>query len=161
MDSKHYQVVPFTGAQLPETFRQVIIEGNQALHWNEAQSRSDFQLDQAEYYLLLDHDQVLGYVGLHHVLDEATLNLVYIRSDLRGQGLGRQLLDFVLNQLAHRGIRHVFLEVRQANAAALGLYQQAGFETLIVRPRYYQDPVDDAVIMQKLLSRSEKEGEPS
>jgi len=29
MDSKHYQVVPFTGAQLPEAFRQVIIEGNQ------------------------------------------------------------------------------------------------------------------------------------
>ena len=56
MDSKHYQVVPFTGAQLPEAFRQVIIEGNQALHWNEAQSRDDFQLDQAEYYLLLDHD---------------------------------------------------------------------------------------------------------
>ena len=155
MDSKHYQVVPFTGAQLPEAFRQVIIEGNQALHWNEAQSRDDFQLDQAEYYLLLDH------VGLHHVLDEATLNLVYIRPDLRGQGLGRQLLDFVLNQLAPRGIRHVFLEVRQANAAALGLYQQAGFETLIVRPRYYQDPVDDAVIMQKMLSLSEKEGEPS
>ena len=104
---------------------------------------------------------MLGYVGLHHVLDEATLNLVYIQADLRGQGLGRQLLDFVLNQLTHRGIRHVFLEVRQANAAALGLYQQAGFETLIVRPRYYQNPVDDAVIMQKLLSRSEKEGEPS
>ena len=87
MDSKHYQVVPFTGAQLPEAFRQVIIEGNQALHWNEAQSRSDFQLDQAEYYLLLDHDQVLGYVGLHHVLDEATLNLVYIKADLRGPTL--------------------------------------------------------------------------
>ena len=51
MDSKHYQVVPFTGSQLPETFRQVIIEGNQALHWNEAQSRDDFQLDQAESWM--------------------------------------------------------------------------------------------------------------
>ena len=145
------QVVPFRGNQIPDAIRAEIKHANQAFHWTPEQTEADFANEQAEYYILLDGEVCLGYVGLHRVLDEATLNMVYIDPELRGQGLGRYLMQFVLDQLAARQVQHLFLEVREQNLVAQKLYQAVGFETLIIRPNYYQQPQDNAVIMQKKL----------
>lgn len=147
------KVVPFRGGQVPEVLKAQIIAGNQAaFSWTAAMTEADFANPQSEYYVMVrEGDQLLAYVSLHHILDEATVNTVYVDPAWRQVGLGGRLLDFVLEQLAAREIYHLFLEVRAANVPARALYQAAGFEELVVRPGYYHDPVDDAVIMQKRL----------
>ncbi len=91
--------------------------------------------------------RLAGYaVGLS-LRDEAeVLNLAVCPAGRR-QGRGRELLAALLAELRRRGARRVFLEVRSSNAAALVLYEGAGFRRIGRRPAYYAHPREDAVTM--------------
>ncbi|MBD3949976.1 ribosomal protein S18-alanine N-acetyltransferase [Tuanshanicoccus lijuaniae] len=144
-----YQVVPIKGRQLISPLKEQLLAFNQTFGWSVEQSEADFANEYSEYYCLVDKEMVLGYVGLHHVLDEASINHVYIQPDYRQQGLAHALINFVLTQLAYRQVKHLFLEVRANNQAAIRLYEASGFELLGRRNNYYQHPVEDALIYQK------------
>ncbi|MGO4927857.1 ribosomal protein S18-alanine N-acetyltransferase [Fundicoccus sp. Sow4_F4] len=148
------KVVPFRGIELPQVLRSQIIVANEATFaWSTAMSEADFANAQSEYYVMVrDRDELLAYVSLHHILDEATINTVFVEPSWRQLGLGLHLFNFVLDQLAARDILNLFLEVRAKNVPARALYRAAGFEELVVRQGYYEDPADDAVIMQKHLA---------
>ena len=60
-----------------------------------------------------------------------------VRSDCRGQKLGRKLLDHIMDRLLQRGVRRVYLEVEQSNTAAVALYESAGFRRIGTLPDYY------------------------
>lgn len=68
--------------------------------------------------------------------------------DLRRQGLGRALLRALLDQAGESGIESVFLEVREGNRAARGLYLDAGFKPSQRRRGFYREPVEDAILMR-------------
>lgn len=157
MKTIELSVVPFKGMELPEVLQVAIVKANRSLNWTEQMTRDDFMSPWSEYYVIVQGSEMLGYVGLHRVLDEVSVNTVYIHSALRKQGLGSYLMTFVLEQLGYRGIKHVFLEVREQNQAAIRLYRKVGFEQLLVRANYYQNPVDHAVIMQYLMKNREVE----
>jgi ribosomal-protein-alanine N-acetyltransferase len=94
-----------------------------------------------------------GYVVGWYVLDEAEIaNLAVAPSD-RGKGVGRALLDAVLNDAESRGVADVYLEVRRSNTAALKLYRSRGFEQVGMRKGYYRTPVEDALILRYTLKR--------
>jgi ribosomal-protein-alanine N-acetyltransferase len=86
--------------------------------------------------------QDVGYALCHHVHDEAELLSIGLVPTMRGRGQGRALLARLLADLAARGVRHLFLEVRRSNAAAIALYTAAGALPLGVRKGYY-DPSPD------------------
>ncbi|MCW6675891.1 ribosomal protein S18-alanine N-acetyltransferase [Aerococcaceae bacterium NML180378] len=153
MTMLHLTVVPFQAQQLPEILREQISEANQTFGWTQAQSQADFANEYAEYYVLLQGTNMLGYLGLHRIMDEATINMIYILPSHRQKGLATDLLSFVLEQLAFREVKHLFLEVRARNIAAQRLYQKLKFQPLTVRKNYYQQPADDAVIMQLALKQ--------
>lgn len=157
MKTVELAVVPFKSVELPESLQAGIVKANVSFNWTEKMTRDDFLSPWSEYYVLVKGIEMLGYVGLHHVLDEASVNTVYIHSSLRKQGLGSYLMIFVLEQLGYRGVKHVFLEVREQNQAAIGLYRKVGFDQLLVRHNYYQNPTDNAVIMQYLMKNREVE----
>jgi ribosomal-protein-alanine N-acetyltransferase len=69
--------------------------------------------------------------------------------EFQGQGIGRQLLDRLL-EFAHGGT--VFLEVRTDNAAAIGLYESVGFVQIGLRKRYYRISGADAYTMRRSAS---------
>ncbi|WP_092085305.1 ribosomal protein S18-alanine N-acetyltransferase [Dolosicoccus paucivorans] len=154
MKTLQLNVVPFKGTEIPDVFQEEMIRINeQTFNWSKKQTTSDFEQDHSEYYLLLHQMTLLGFVSLHTVLDEASINQVYIDSEFRQQGLGSELVSFVLDQLAARGFKHLFLEVRSKNTAARQLYNKLNFQELTIRPNYYQNPADDAVIMQRILTK--------
>jgi [ribosomal protein S18]-alanine N-acetyltransferase len=76
-----------------------------------------------------------------HVLAIAT------RPDERGKGIAHQLLAHVLAAGKSAGCTLATLEVRRSNTAAIALYERAGFKTVHVRSRYYQDDNEDALVM--------------
>jgi len=90
---------------------------------------------------------VLGYCGFWAVLDEAHVTTVAIDPTYRGQALGELLLQHMLQRAQSLSIKWMTLEVRLSNHAAQNLYTKYQFETQGVRPRYYQDNQEDAVIM--------------
>ena len=66
----------------------------------------------------------------------------------RGKGVGRVLIGGMLATLRARGVRTVYLEVRDSNAVARRLYESLGFREVARRARYYRRPVEDAVILR-------------
>ncbi len=100
---------------------------------------------------MADTKAIAGYVIALTVADQAEiLNLAVARS-ARGQGLGGELLDAGISAVAARGAREIFLEVRESNKAALGLYGSRGFAALARRSRYYRNPVEDALVLKRAV----------
>ncbi len=90
---------------------------------------------------------IVGYSIARWVEDEAELLNIAVAREHRGKGTGGKLLDEVIRSLEERGIRHIFLEVRDSNAAAREMYRSRGFRELSRRSRYYQRPVEDAIVL--------------
>lgn len=92
-------------------------------------------------------EPVAGYSIVRWVEDEAELLNIAVSDRARGKGIGGELLDYVVQALEERGIRHIFLEVRDSNAAARALYQSRGFRELSRRTGYYRRPTEDAIVL--------------
>lgn len=99
-----------------------------------------------------DAGSVLGYVVAWFVADQGEIANIAVAPDQRGRGVGRALLDAALGEAAARGIRAVFLEVRDSNQRARELYASRGFEEIGRRRRYYRRPVEDAIVLRRTLS---------
>ena len=89
-----------------------------------------------------------GYVVGWHVMNEAELANLAVDPSARRHGVGRILLDAMLDDAARRSIDRVFLEVRESNAAARQLYAMRGFEHVGRRKKYYRSPEEDALILK-------------
>ena len=97
--------------------------------------------------------QLVGYVIGWYVLDEGELANLAVAPAMRRRGIGRSLLDAMLDDAAARGVSRVFLEVRESNQAARQLYALREFEHVGRRKRYYRSPVEDALILRRTLKR--------
>ena len=91
---------------------------------------------------------VLGYLCFWLVADEIQLLNLAVHPDHRRKGLGRQLVNFLLDQAREKGISKVLLEVRASNQTAIALYRSFNFEVLYTRPGYYEPDGEDAMIME-------------
>lgn len=92
---------------------------------------------------------IVGYYAYRVVADEMHLLNLVVAPELRRSGLGGFLLSRALEQGARRGAEAVYLEVRRSNRAAQALYERFGFRTVSVRPDYYTDPREDALVLAR------------
>jgi [ribosomal protein S18]-alanine N-acetyltransferase len=90
---------------------------------------------------------VLGFCSFWRVVDELHINNLAVAAPYRRRGIGTALLDYVLNEGVRLGARRATLEVRRSNDAARHLYERLGFSTAGVRPAYYTNPVEDALVL--------------
>ncbi|MCH4188710.1 MAG: ribosomal protein S18-alanine N-acetyltransferase [Megasphaera sp.] len=97
--------------------------------------------------LVRDDGAIKGYAGLWRVVDEGQITNIALAKDCRGEGYGELLLRVLMEAAWEKGCTSIFLEVRVSNTVALGLYRKLGYQTVSVRKKYYDDPVEDAYIM--------------
>ncbi|MFO7275991.1 MAG: ribosomal protein S18-alanine N-acetyltransferase [Pseudomonadota bacterium] len=105
-------------------------------------------------------DEVIGYGVMSTGAGEAHILNLCVSSAYRCQGIGRRLLDYLLDRGAAMGMTEAFLEVRPSNTAAIRLYQSMGFEQVGLRRGYYQATVgreDAAVLKLSLRGRRSRE----
>jgi ribosomal-protein-alanine N-acetyltransferase len=95
---------------------------------------------------------VVGYTCRWRVTDEVHLLNVAVHPERRGRGLGRFLLEGIIDEAEECGARVIFLEVRAGNVVARRLYRRLGFRDLGIRRAYY-GPGQDAIVMELRLSR--------
>ena len=91
--------------------------------------------------------KLAGYIVARMGADELHINNVAVREDYRRRGIGRRLLDRILEEGKRSGATAAFLELRAGNTAALALYKECGFRVTSQRKQYYSDPVEDALVM--------------
>jgi [ribosomal protein S18]-alanine N-acetyltransferase len=97
--------------------------------------------------LQLGAGTMVAYCSTWLLPGELHINNVAVLPAYRRRGLARQLLGAVLVAADAEGARRATLEVRRSNLAALRLYESLGFETAAVRPDYYLEPVEDALVL--------------
>jgi len=97
--------------------------------------------------------EVRGYVVAWFAADEGEIANLAVEPVAWGQGFGRALLEAALDAAAARGVVSVYLEVRDSNERARQLYRLSGFEEIGRRRRYYRRPVEDAIVLRRMLTR--------
>lgn len=90
-----------------------------------------------------------GYVVALDAADEGEILNLAVAPAGRRRGLGRALVEEILEVLAGRGVRSVYLEVRESNAPARALYAAHGFREVGRRSHYYRRPVEDAIVLRR------------
>ncbi|EHC96383.1 Ribosomal-protein-S18p-alanine acetyltransferase [Salmonella enterica subsp. enterica serovar Urbana str. R8-2977] len=113
--------------------------------------------NQGERYLnlkLTADDRMAAFAITQVVLDEATLFNIAVDPDFQRRGLGRMLLEHLIDELEKRGVVTLWLEVRASNAAAIALYESLGFNEATIRRNYYPTAQghEDAIIMALPIS---------
>lgn len=103
------------------------------------------------FFVVEEKGRILGYCSMMTVLDEGDILNVAVRSDRQKEGIGQFLVDSMLRMAEMQGIRLVHLEVRQGNGTARRLYQRLGFKEDGLRRDYYENPVENAVLMTKTM----------
>jgi ribosomal-protein-alanine N-acetyltransferase len=92
-----------------------------------------------------------GFIAARLAGDEIHINNVAVRDMYRRRGMGGALLSAVLKKGARMGARLALLEVRATNVPAQALYTRYGFRAAGLRPSYYTDPAEDALVMNATL----------
>lgn len=120
-------------------------------------SEQTFASNQGERYLnyqLAVDGEMAAFAITQIVLDEATLFNIAVDPAYQRRGLGRELLEHVIDEVEKRGVVTLWLEVRASNAAAIALYESVGFNEATIRRNYYPtvDGREDAIIMALPIS---------
>jgi len=90
---------------------------------------------------------IIGFAGIWAMADEAHLTNIAVRKQHQRQGIGELLLISIIDLAAELKADFITLEVRVSNTAAQSLYHKYGFTQVGVRPGYYTDNREDALLM--------------
>ena len=143
--NKNYKLVPMDKSHLKEIAqieRECFPDP-----WSEAMLEEELYNPLASFIVAQRPDgAVLGYAGLHAVMDEGYLDNIAVREDYRGNGIADDLMD-VFVRFGREHLSFLTLEVRPSNQPAIQLYYKHGFAQVGRRKDYYQHPKEDAIIM--------------
>lgn len=115
--------------------------------WNENMLAEELYNTNASFIVAQGEDgAVLGYAGLHAVLDEGYIDNVAVAEPYRRQGVADALLD-AFRRFGEARLAFLTLEVRVSNRPAIDLYLKHGFVQVGRRKEYYRAPVEDAILM--------------
>ena len=109
------------------------------------------------YVLRTPESRAAAFCAFWRVADQAHINNLAVRPELRHRGLGSAMLEAVIAEARRLGAATLSLEVRRSNIAAQRLYLRAGFREEAVRKSYYTQPVEDALVLSlKIKSDNER-----
>jgi len=105
------------------------------------------------YYLVVTDDgdgkRIYGYGGMWIIVDEAHITNIAVAKASRGQALGEFLMNGLIALAYSKRVSRMTLEVRVSNKTAQKLYEKLDFKSAGIRPGYYIDTNEDAIIMWK------------
>lgn len=140
------RIEPMTLADLGEVHR--IESASFSAPWPDEAYRSELTGNRLASYLVVRIDvEVIGFGGIWMMVDEAHITTFAIDPAWRRQRLGETLLMALIDLAMARRAREATLEVRLSNVPARRLYEKFGFRPVGLRPRYYSDNGEDALIM--------------
>jgi len=104
-----------------------------------------------KYFVAEADGEIFGYIALFHIFEEGEiLNLATLPTE-RNKGIGSKLIEYSFDLLKKLDVSRVTLEVRRSNERARSLYEKFGFSPISVRKNYYTFPLEDGIVMEKLI----------
>ncbi len=140
------RIEPMTLDDLPAV--HAIERASFAVPWPDDAYRNEIRTNRlASYVVARVGDDVVGFAGLWVMVDEAHITTFAVDPRWRRRGVGERMLLALLDLAVARRAREATLEVRLSNLPARKLYEKHGFRPVGIRPRYYSDNGEDALIM--------------
>ena len=120
-----------------------------SIPWTRRDFENELKNNLAIYIVALDNNEVIGYAGMWHIVNEGHIVNVAVKEERRRRGVGALMMEKFI-EIAHaKEMIGLTLEVRMSNTAAQRLYYKFGFKAEGIRRRYYADTGEDAIIMWK------------
>lgn len=117
-------------------------------HWTLRNLESSLASENMGIVLRDATGKLIGYFITLDIVDELELLKIAVGKSFQGKGYGRLLMDKVIELARHLEMNAVFLEVRESNKPAIELYKATGFKTIGIRPGYYVQPKENALLMK-------------
>ena len=102
------------------------------------------------FFILKDKKEI-GYLSAYTIVDEASIVNIAVLDEYRKKGYGSAILEKFITYCKETNVAKIMLEVRESNIGAIKLYQKYGFCEVGKSPKHYSNPVEDAILMNKLL----------
>lgn len=131
-------------SQVAEIERQIF-----SIPWSEKAFRDSMESDNTIYIVAKENNNVAGYAGMYLSFEEGNITNVAVNPLSRRKGIGEKIVRDILNRAYEKGVRDVFLEVRETNSVAIALYEKIGFKEEGIRKNFYDKPRENALIMWK------------
>lgn len=133
----------------PEDLAEVckIEKDNFSLPWSEKSFLESMEREDTVFLVALEDEDVAGYIGCYCIAGAGEITNVAVKASHRRKGIGGKLLQKLYEEGISLDTQEYFLEVRESNEAAIGLYLRQGFVKEGIRKNFYEKPVENAVIM--------------
>jgi len=115
--------------------------------WTRKSIENEFDNNPAFYLVAKVNGKAVGFGGFWLIFDEAHITNIAVLPEYRKLGIGSILLKAMFDKAKSKDATSMTLEVRRSNSKALGLYSKFNFVKEGVRPNYYNEPKEDAIIM--------------
>lgn len=103
------------------------------------------------FFTAVYNGEFAGYIGANNISDEVYINNIAVYPHFRRLGIASRLLEQVILEAQTKKSSFLTLEVRESNNGAIALYKRYGFVEMGIRPRFYEKPEENAVIMTRIL----------
>lgn len=113
--------------------------------WSKEDIEAQIDCPTSHFLVALVNGKVAGYMGLQIFSGEGYVTNVAVLPQYRGQGIAKALIS----KQFENEMDFITLEVRESNTPAISLYEKTGFEKIGIRPNFYSNPTENAVIMTK------------
>lgn len=122
-----------------------------SLPWSREAYERELENKLACYLCAEDNGVIVGFMGMWRILDECHITNIAVLPEYRQRGAATQMINKMIEICKCSEITQMTLEVRESNIPAINLYKKFGFAEAGKRPRYYQAPIEDAIIMWKKI----------
>ena len=113
--------------------------------WSRADIAKQLELDTSYFYVAEVDGKTAGYIGLQIFSGEGYVTNVAALPEYRRLGIAGKLL----NEAMKNDMQFITLEVRESNLPAIRLYEKEGFQNMGIRPNFYSNPTENAIIMTR------------
>ena len=120
--------------------------------WSRESIEAELNNENSLFLVACENDRVIGYIGMNFVIDEGYIYNVAVDEKYRHNGVATALINELVVYAKKNNFCFLTLEVRQSNTAAQSLYEGFGFCRVGLRPNFYRDPKEDAVLMTLFLN---------
>jgi ribosomal-protein-alanine N-acetyltransferase len=137
----------------PENVDEVVAIEKQSFSdpWSEESFLVELDLPFSWVWVAKIKNRLTGYCCCWEIEGELQIANLAVHPEFRNQGIGKKILQEILNRACQRKVKKVTLEVRESNQAALKLYRGFDFSEVGRRKKYYRKPTEDGLILAKIL----------